>query len=190
MAINFDNTIRRPGEAPNGQMEYILRLIQERAEAQHTHTQADILDFMKHEHDDRYYLRESHELKLWYSGNGLPDKQVGLEGDFYVDLVNGSIYKKNKESWVYQFSTVGPEGKQGIQGNPGPQGPEGKTGPRGPEGAAGARGPQGNPGVDGESAYASARKGGYAGTLEEFYNSLSSIGDVGKVLDEINGEVV
>ena len=75
----------------------LLYVINDKASANHTHTQKDIVDFMAHDHDARYYLRDAHELKMWYSGNGVPDNQQGFEGDFYVDLFNGAIYKKNKE---------------------------------------------------------------------------------------------
>lgn len=190
MAINLDNTIFRSGENRGGVVDYLIRLIGEKANENHTHTISDITDFVSHDHDDRYYLRESHELKLWYSGNGVPDNQVGFEGDFYVDLLNGSIYKKDKEYWVYQFSTVGPEGKQGERGVPGPQGMQGVPGPKGDKGDKGDRGPAGAIGVSGESAYTAARKGGFTGTQDEFYSSIASIGDISALLDEINGEVL
>ena len=190
MAINLDNTIFRPEENANGIMNYILRLINDKADISHTHTIADIIDFVDHNHDDRYYLRESHELKMWYSGNGTPDNQVGFEGDFYVDLLNGGIYKKDSEYWVFQFSTIGPQGAQGIQGIPGVQGMQGVPGPKGDKGDKGDRGMTGIAGADGESAYTAARKGGFIGTQEEFYTSIASIGYVDKILDEINGEVV
>ena len=45
-------------------------------------------------------------------------------------------------------------------------------------------------GADGKSAYQSAVEAGYTGTEAEFNASLSSIGNINAVLDEINGEVV
>lgn len=190
MAINLDNTIYRPEEQRNGLMSYILRLINGKADEHHTHVIADILDFADHNHDDRYYLRDEHELKLWYSGNGTPDRELGYDGDFYVDTLNAYIWKKDGETWVQQFSIMGPKGDPGPRGIQGPGGPEGKQGPRGPQGNPGVQGPRGLPGADGESAYTSARKGGFTGSIEEFYTSLASIGYVNEVLDEINGEVV
>ena len=190
MAINLDNTIFRPGDAPNGILDYLVNLINNKADKSHTHTRSDIIDFMEHDHDSRYYIKDEHELKLWYSGSGVPDNQQGFEGDFYVDLYNGAIYKKGNKYWEYQFSTIGPQGPQGERGIQGPQGIEGPVGPIGPTGARGPAGPIGMTGADGESAYTSARKGGYVGTQEEFYKSLSSIGDINTVLDLINGEVV
>lgn len=124
MAINLDNTIYRPEERPNGILDYILRLINNKADKDHTHVIKDITDFSNHNHDDRYYLREEHQLKMWYSGNGNPDNQLGWDGDFYLDTLNGIIWKKEGEYWIEQMSVVGP---QGIQG---PQGPQGPTGPQ------------------------------------------------------------
>jgi hypothetical protein len=190
MAINLDNTIFASRRTPNGQMDYLIKLINERAAANHTHVQKDILDFMEHNHDNRYYKVEDKLLKLWYSGNGVPDNQVGEDGDFYLDLLNGAIYKKNAEYWEYQINLIGPQGPQGESGVPGPQGLQGTPGPKGDKGDKGDRGAPGSTGANGESAYTSARKGGFTGTQEEFYNSLSTIGDISKVLDEINGEVI
>ena len=190
MASLFDNTIFRPGLAPNGQMDYLLDLINDKADKNHTHSKQDILEFMDHNHDDRYFKLDDHLLKLWYSGNGVPDNQMGEDGDFYVDLYNGAIYKKNTEYWEFQFSTVGPKGAKGDIGVPGPTGPQGPKGPKGDTGETGARGATGSTGADGESAYTAARKGGFTGTKDEFYESLASIGNINAVLDEINGEVV
>ena len=59
-----------------------------------------------------------------------------------------------------------------------------------PRGSQGLKGDKGDKGDTGETAYASAQKGGYVGTIEEFYTSLASIGNINAVLDGINGEVV
>lgn len=190
MALNLDNTVFHGSGQKNGQMDYLIRLINDKANAQHTHTKAEILDFMNHNHDERYYLRDKHEMKLWYSGSGNPDNSIGYEGDFYVDLLNGAIYKKGTEYWNKEMSIVGPVGPQGIQGIPGPQGMQGPIGPIGPQGPKGDRGPAGVAGPAGESAYTAAKKGGFTGTQEQFYASLASIGFVNNVLDEINQEVV
>ena len=190
MPINLDNTIYRPEERPNGIMDYILRLINNKADINHTHVIKDITDFNTHNQDDRYYLRDEHELKMWYSGNGNPDNQLGWDGEFYVDTLHALIWKKENTTWVEQFSIMGPQGDQGEQGIPGPQGPQGNPGPKGSQGDPGPAGQRGLPGADGESSYTAARKGGFTGTQQEFYESLASIGYVNEALDEINGEVV
>lgn len=111
----FDNTIYTPGPR-NGQLDYLFKLIESKAPIEHTHLIKDIVDFNSHNHDTLYYRRDKDELKMWYSGNGNPDNQVGKEGDFYVDLVNGGIYKKVQGYWVLQFSTIGPSGLPGEDG--------------------------------------------------------------------------
>ena len=52
------------------------------------------------------------------------------------------------------------------------------VGPQGPEGPQGIQGPAGERGVagsDGQSAYAAAQAGGYAGTQAEFYADLAAM---------------
>lgn len=47
---------------------------------------------------------------------------------------------------------------------------------------------KGKDGVAGESAYDAALKGGFTGTETEFYQGISSIGNLNSILDIINGE--
>lgn len=156
--IISENTIRIPGLPQNGQMQYLIDLINDRAEKQHTHSQKDIIDFMQHNHDDRYYLKEEHAIKEWSSGAGEPNVQDGADGDFYIDTSVGELYKKNGEYWEPQMSLVGPQGEPGPAGVPGPQGlqgergfkgDKGEKGERGTAGAQGPVGPQGPKGADG-----------------------------------------
>lgn len=51
----------------------------------------------------------------------------------------------------------------------------------------GVEGPQGPKGADGKSAYQSAVDGGFSGNESKFNTEIASIGDISKVLDEING---
>lgn len=163
--IISENTIRIPGLPQNGQMQYLIDLINDRAEKQHTHSQKDIIDFMQHNHDDRYYLKEEHAIKEWSSGTGAPNTQDGYDGDFYIDTSVGELYKKNGEYWESQMSLVGPRGEIGPTGIPGPQGlpgerglkgdkgdkgERGTTGAQGPQGPTGPQGPQGPKGDKGD----------------------------------------
>lgn len=84
----------------------------------------------------------------------------------------------------------GEQGLQGEQGAQGIEGPQGIRGEKGEQGIQGVQGVQGEKGETGESAYTSACNGGFTGSIEEFYESLASIGNINMVLDEINGEVV
>lgn len=57
----------------------------------------------------------------FYSGPGVPDSSVnGNDGDLYLDLANGEIYKHVNGAWADQsYSILGPVGPQGPQGNQG-----------------------------------------------------------------------
>lgn len=73
---------------------------------------------------------------------------------------------------------VGKTGPQGPQGIPGKDGKDGDIGPVGPAGA------------DGKSPYQVAVEGGWTGTEADFNAALANVGDIGALLDTINGEVV
>jgi len=71
-----------------------------------------------------------------------------------------------------------------VVGAPGPQGPQGIPG------EDGNTGPAGPAGADGKSPYQVAVEGGWAGTEADFNAALANVGDIGALLDTINGEVV
>lgn len=48
----------------------------------------------------------------------------------------------------------------------------------------------GAPGKDGKSPYQVAVENGYTGTETDFNNALANLGDIGSILDSINGEVI
>lgn len=57
-------------------------------------------------------------------------------------------------------------------------------------GPAGANGKNGRDGQDGKSPYQVAVEGGWTGTEADFNAALANVGDIGPVLDAINGEVI
>ncbi len=61
---------------------------------------------------------------LWYSGNGIPDNAIGVDGDFYLDAQNKLIYEKATGAWV---SLVSLQGEQGEAGDPGVAGADGSV---------------------------------------------------------------
>ena len=73
---------------------------------------------------------------------------------------------------------VGKTGPQGPQGIPGKDGKDGDIGPVGPAGA------------DGKSPYQVAVENGWTGTEDDFNAALANVGDIGALLDAINGEVI
>lgn len=74
-----------------------------------------------------------------------------------------------------------------VVGKTGPQGPQGIPGRNGDAGPAGPAGPAG---ADGKSPYQLAVEGGWSGTETDFNAALANVGDIGALLDSINGEVV
>lgn len=93
------------------------------------------------------------EGTIWRSGGGVPENDVGDEGDFYLNVVDGDVYRKSAGSYVLTFNIRGPQGakgEKGDQGPTGPQGPKGDTGEVGPVGPQGEIGPQGLIGPQGE----------------------------------------
>lgn len=65
-----------------------------------------------------------------------------------------------------------------VVGAPGPQGPQGIPGKDGKNGA------------DGKSPYQVSVEGGWTGAEADFNAALANVGDIGALLDTINGEVV
>lgn len=57
-------------------------------------------------------------------------------------------------------------------------------------GPAGANGKNGRDGQDGKSPYQVAVEGGWTGTEDDFNAALANVGDIGALLDTINGEVI
>jgi hypothetical protein len=89
------------------------------------------------------------------SGRGIPSIELGVIGDFYLDLDTYKLYgpKSEKENWGIGTSIVGPQGPsggggRGPAGATGATGPQGEIGPTGPQGpAGGATGPTGATGI-------------------------------------------
>jgi len=92
------------------------------------------------------------------SGDGVPAKTLGINGDFYIDIKTMNMYgPKKNNSWPLPVSMRGPQGPTGATGadgkngsagsvsagTAGPAGPQGPAGPAGPKGETGATGPQG-----------------------------------------------
>lgn len=101
------------------------------------------------------------------SGVGIPSKNVGINGDFYIDTKNANLYgPKTNGAWKLTTSlralpskvgatvpgatgTTGATGSAGASGVIGPRGLPGATGERGATGPSGATGSNGLPGTAG-----------------------------------------
>src|SRR5690554_4986801 len=69
-------------------------------------------------------------------GTTAPEDTAGKSGDVYLNTANGDFYKKT-DAWAKIGVLMGPQGEQGIQGEPGPQGEQGIQGEPGPQGEQG-----------------------------------------------------
>ena len=41
---------------------------------------------------------------VWYTGVNEPDDAMGKEGDFYINLNEGKVYRKENKKWVWKFT--------------------------------------------------------------------------------------
>ena len=108
------------------------------------------------------------------SGNVIPLKTVGIDGDFYIDLKNANLYgPKTKGVWKLATTLRVPEtkdvvvpaaGVDGAKGNTGEQGLSGANGTNGVDGAKGADGVKGADGAKGATGLTGATGStGYTG---------------------------
>ena len=93
------------------------------------------------------------------SGAGAPSNAIGIDGDFYIDVKNSTIYgPKIKNKWPAAVSLKGSNGTNGSAGTDGKSGSDGKTitnastvaGPKGEQGFQGIPGTPGDIGPKGE----------------------------------------
>lgn len=81
---------------------------------------------------------------IWRDGSGPPSNGLGVDGDYYLDVDTGDVYKKTAGT----YSIVG-----NIQGPQGPAGANGTNGTNGTDGSVwhnGTGAPAGGLGVDGD----------------------------------------
>ena len=96
------------------------------------------------------------------SGQGIPSKTVGIDGDFFIDIKNANLYgPKTKGAWKLATTlriadtkevvapTAGADGARGNTGEQGLNGVNGTNGVDGLKGADGAKGATGSPGANG-----------------------------------------
>lgn len=65
----------------------------------------------------------------WYSDPGDPASNVGLDGDYYLNLTNGAVWEKTGGTWVDTGSVMkGADGADGTNGTDGANGADGIDG--------------------------------------------------------------
>ena len=108
------------------------------------------------------------------SGNVIPLKTVGIDGDFYIDLKSANLYgPKTKGVWKLATTlriadtkevVIPAAGNDGAKGNTGEQGLSGSNGTNGIDGAKGADGVKGADGAKGATGLTGATGStGYTG---------------------------
>ena len=112
----------------------------------------------------------------WYTGEGPPSDELGSNGDSYLDLTTGDVYKRDPNTWTKVGNIKGDDGKQGSKIHTGSGSPKAalgdigdlyldtKTGDvyektengwvkvanlQGPAGPSGPKGPKGTDGTGG-----------------------------------------
>jgi hypothetical protein len=56
---------------------------------------------------------------VWYQGSSAPTVALGIDGDYYLDTLNGNVYNKQSGAWVLIANLIGPPGASGSAGTPG-----------------------------------------------------------------------
>jgi len=74
-------------------------------------------------------------LSKWMHGNGIPQSNQGIQGDYYLDVLTGNVYNKvpnNQQppqlQWVLVANITGPQGSAGAAGPQGQAGAQGANG--------------------------------------------------------------
>lgn len=73
-------------------------------------------------------MQTSGETQRWYDGVDTPLNTVGVDGDYFLQVDNGDIYKKVLGSWSRIGNLKGKNGSVGEQGSPGLPGENGSDG--------------------------------------------------------------
>ena len=84
-----------------------------------------------------------------HTGSTRPDNAQGQNGDVFVNVLTGDLYRKDNGTWKLIGNVKGSKGDTGAQGPKGDKGDTGAQGPKGSKGDTGAQGPKGNKGDTG-----------------------------------------
>jgi hypothetical protein len=96
------------------------------------------------------------------NGSGIPSNSIGINGDFYINIVNYDIYgPKTAGAWGSATSLVGPTGNTGATGAAGATGSTGATGSAGTNGTNGTNGATGDTGPAGPGVSSGGTTGQY-----------------------------
>ena len=77
---------------------------------------------------------------VWRNGSGVPADSLGINGDYYLNDLNGDVYLRSAGHYSVVSNILGPTGATGATGFTGAPGPQGDPGQAGAAGADGADG--------------------------------------------------
>jgi len=61
--------------------------------------------------------KDGQDGATWLRGNGAPADELGKEGDFYLNRLNGDVYRKTSDGiWSIELNIKGAQGQQGAAG--------------------------------------------------------------------------
>ena len=98
-----------------------------------------------------------------HTGSTRPDSAQGQNGDIFVNVLTGDLYRKDNGTWKLIGNVKGSKGDKGDTGTQGPKGDKGDTGaqgPKGDKGDTGAQGPKGDKGDKGDTGINGTTPGG------------------------------
>jgi hypothetical protein len=55
----------------------------------------------------------------WHVSSTTPETELGVDGDFCVNSSTGDFYQKDSGVWILKGNLTGPQGEQGVPGDPG-----------------------------------------------------------------------
>lgn len=96
----------------------------------------------------RFYGVET-GTSAWYDGIDIPTSEIGLDGDYFLQIDNWDIWKKQLGYWERIGNIQGGEGPMGATGMPGMNGTNGSDGSDGLNGSDGMNGRDGSTWYDG-----------------------------------------
>lgn len=97
----------------------------------------------------RYYGVESGTTQTWYDGIDIPASELGIDGDYFLQIDTWDIWKKQFGYWERIGNIQGGEGPMGATGLPGMNGANGLDGSDGMNGLDGMNGRDGSVWYDG-----------------------------------------
>lgn len=79
----------------------------------HIHHKSEIEDF-EHEHPE--YYKKTDIVLGWLNGSGVPSNEIGVNGNYYLNILTSDVYYKELGYWSIQTNIQGRPGEPGAPG--------------------------------------------------------------------------